>query len=355
MKYLKIILSFTILLFVFKCQDTINGPNEPIEKIVFVSVDNLNNIGSTSNIFVINGDGSNLKQLTNSDSYYSTNPIITFDNKYIIYESNRENYPNIFSMTLDGSEIKNLTNSYSFDFEPQISSNNLIVFERFDFNNGIMQNPQIYKMTIDGGSQVNLTNDIYPNENPKIDFKGEYIYYISRISGSNHLNRIDVYGKNKKLLTDSTLDVTIFEDDFTISEDGKKIAFIAYDNYSSIMDLYIMNSDGSEIKNLTNDIYYQSNPKFSRDNSKIVYDLSGHTNLPGKRIIKIITIDGNTSINLVELEKAANPIFNSTGEKIIFTAESKGSSNIFSINIDGTNLKNISNRDCDDFSPRVLR
>jgi TolB protein len=58
------------------------------------------------------------------------------------------------------------------------------------------------------------------------------------------------------------------------SPDGSKIAFVSDrdDHEDSISDIYIMNADGSGLKNLSNNAAYYWNPVFSPDGSEIAFE-----------------------------------------------------------------------------------
>src|SRR6266496_4472251 len=55
------------------------------------------------------------------------------------------------------------------------------------------------------------------------------------------------------------------------SPDGKRIAFSTSSPYSSTGGLYVMNSDGSELMQLTTSVYVMEQPKWSPDGSRIVF------------------------------------------------------------------------------------
>ena len=55
----------------------------------------------------------------------------------------------------------------------------------------------------------------------------------------------------------------------TISRDGKKIVFTSTRNGD--LDIYSMNADGSDVRQLTHELGYDGGPWFSDDGKKIVY------------------------------------------------------------------------------------
>ena len=151
-----------------------------------------------------------------------------------------------------------------------------------------------------------------------------------------------------------------YDAEATISPDGSKIVFTSTRNGD--LDLYVMNSDGTNIKQLTREIGYDGGAFFSPDNSKIVYRahhptttkdiddyqklLKGHLIRPTTLEIFVMNADG-TNKKQITHNGAANfaPYFHPSGEKIIFSSNlhnPKGRNfDLFLINIDGTGLEQV--------------
>jgi Tol biopolymer transport system component len=341
----------------YRCEDDITSPTvNCTEKIVFVSVTDLSDPTTFPYICSINIDGTNFKQLTSDQNYYSTEPVISIQNMRVIYESTKDGTPDIFSMNLDGSEQINLTGSLDYDFSPQVSDDdNLIVFQRHVENNGFYGGPKIFKMGIIGGNITNLNKDsLSYGLLPLINAKYKLIIYAVYVDAIPRLCSMDYDGNNRIVLTDSTLYIGTNKNDYKISGDGEKITFVASNATTSQQDLYIMNIDGTELRNLTNNSENESFPEFNPANTHIVYDNSGHYG--GSRInaIKIISVEGGACTTLVEMEKASFPVYNPKGDKILFVAEINGHYNIFSIDINGNNIFNITKSNRDDFMPLFI-
>ena len=122
------------------------------------------------------------------------------------------------------------------------------------------------------------------------------------------------------------------------SPDGNKIAYTAAADWL-MSDIHIMNSDGANIINLG----AGKNPKFSNDNSKVLFQTFG--------LIGIINIDGS---NKKILTNWADSIYSTLGQdfpvqfstddqKILFISNRSNNYDIYTMTIDGNNVKRLTN------------
>jgi serine/threonine protein kinase len=178
----------------------------------------------------------------------------------------------------------------------------------------------IWTIGIEKGDTVRVTNDVPLDWNPIWSPDGQYIYFSSDRSGSLNLWRIPIDEETGKVLgalepitTPARMNVQM-----KISKDGKHIVYAAMERRSNLFsvdfdpktfsvrsqpraltegskdfnsqcispdgqwlvcrgtsgiqeDLYIMKADGSEMRQLTNDIYRDRGPRWSPDGKKISF------------------------------------------------------------------------------------
>ena len=117
--------------------------------------------GNDPELFRMNADGSDLRQLTTNgaaDGDADWSP----DGRQIVFESNRDGDPEIFRMRLDGTGVKKITRNRVADVDPAWSpSGNRIVFasrRAGDF--------EIFTMTTGGGLVTQLTRNTTVDGNP---------------------------------------------------------------------------------------------------------------------------------------------------------------------------------------------
>lgn len=108
------------------------------------------NAGGSAEIWVMNADGSNPKQLT-VDARVSRGLTVSPDGRYIFFASDRAGRSNIWRMDEDGGGLKQLTTGDS-DLYPCLTPDGLwVVFQRRELE------PRLWKVPMDGGEPVQLT------------------------------------------------------------------------------------------------------------------------------------------------------------------------------------------------------
>lgn len=180
--------------------------------------------------------------------------------------------------------------------------------------------------------------------------------YVWKLYDSFDIFVVDTDGSNLKQLTDTPG----YDAEATISPKGDKIVFTSLRDGDP--EIYVMNLDGSNQTRLTFEKGYDGGPFFSPDGSKIVfrasrpkteeqfrdYDdlvINGYVR-PTALEIFVMDADGKNMKQITNLDAASfAPYFHPDGKKIIFSSNYKGDNprdfNLFMINIDGTNLERI--------------
>ena len=123
-----------------------------------------------------------------------------------------------------------------------------------------------------------------------------------------------------------------------LSPDGTQIAFTA--KYGEAFDLYVMNTDGSNLQQLTDDLRFETSFQWSPDGTQIVFagDVDRFDDVPMD--VFVINADGTGEHNLTDDGPAldANPHWSRDGNQIVFQSSHGNESNICFVNSDGTNL-----------------
>jgi Tol biopolymer transport system component len=231
---------------------------------------------------------------------------------------------------------------------------------------------EIFRMNPNGTGVRQLTFNQAHDNRPLLSPDGQKILYRSQgAQPSNPEGDQELYlmnasdGSNQKNLTDNG--AALDELNARFSPDGTKIAYnsegVQSSNPEGDQELYVMDSDGSNQKNLSNNganIHDESPnfspPSFSPDGTKVAYTSIGEqpSNPEGDSEIYVVNaLDGSGQTNLTNngaLVTDQDPYFSPNGQKIAYTSRGAQSSNpdgddeVYLMNaLDGTAKKNLSN------------
>lgn len=196
------------------------------------------------------------------------------------------------------------------------------------------------------------THHIDENCPPPVDRSQGYVWPLHDYD----IFMADADGSNIRQLTDTPG----YNAEATISADGSTIVFTS--TRDGDIDIYAMDADGSNVRRLTDEEGYDGGAFFSPDGTKIVYrshhptdpdELAEYRELLGKKLIRpsqvelfIMDADGSNKRQITN-NGAANfaPYFHPSGEKIIFSSNLGDPTgrvfHLYMINIDGTGLEQI--------------
>jgi TolB protein len=197
---------------------------------------------------------------------------------------------------------------------------------------------------------------------PKPDYSKGYVWGVY---AGYDIFTANPDGSNLKQLTNTPG----YDAEATISLDGKKITFTSVRNGD--LDIYIMDADGKNVKQLTHELGYDGGPTFSPDGKWIVYrayhphdedDIADYKALLAKNLIRPTTLeiwimksDGSEKKQLTNLGAASfGPAFTADGKKIIFSSNydssthatgGEGNFELWMMNPDGSGLERITYSD----------
>jgi Tol biopolymer transport system component len=158
--------------------------------------------GGHDDIWIMNEDGSGVKQLT-VDAGVNYDPVVTPDGRYIVFASERSGQPNTWRMDLDGGNVKQLTFGIG-QGNHSITPDSKWVF----FDSLVGGKPEIWKVSIDGGESVPVTQRY--TENSEISPDGKFFasefreggatpwkYALFNIDGGEPIKVFDLPGLGK--------------------------------------------------------------------------------------------------------------------------------------------------------------
>lgn len=234
------------------------------------------------------------------------------------------------------STLVRLTNNNAMDCEPVWSPDGSKIAFWSNRDGGM----EIYVMDSDGSNVKRLTNNLSDDGNPSWSPDGFKILFESERDGNREIYVMDADGSNQLRLTrDNAMDSTA-----TWSPDGSLIAFASnrdtgpsYNPYN--MDIYLMNSDGSNVRRIVDDPEYDVGPQWSPDGRKILF-MTGRN---GNFDVYVTNADGTAQTNLTaDYNKSDGaPVWSLDGHNIAFSRKIEGKDQLFVMDSDGANLKRV--------------
>lgn len=187
----------------------------------------------------------------------------------------------------------------------------------------------IYTMNADGSNRSLLVSGNMPTWSPD----SSQIAFASYAAPTYNIDVINIDGSNRH-----TIGTGLYP---SWSPDGTTIAFARPDS-NGISEIYVMNSDGSNVRQLTTDATGSVNPNWSPDSSKIVF---GNIRRDGDDETEIYVMNADGSNQHMIYDPPADnsntgyPTWSPDGHKIAFRHLLK----VYKMNADGTGVTQVSN------------
>ena len=269
-------------------------------------------------IFTMNIDGSNKKMVSTGKGRTTCSYFLPGDNK-IIYASTHlagDDCPlspdrskgyvwklyesfDIFSANADGSNVQSLTSAEGYDAEATVSPKG----DKIIFTSTRDGDPELYLMNIDGSNQTRLTFKKGYDGGAFFSLDGSKIVFrASRPKTAEELADYEDLAKNG-MFRPSILEIYIMNSDGSgiqqvtnfgkasfapfFHPDGKRIIFSSNINSESgrDFDLYLINVDGTGLEQITFNETFDGFPMFTKDGKHLVFcsnrfnDKEGDTNV----------------------------------------------------------------------------
>ena len=210
---------------------------------------------------------------------------------------------------------------------PVPSSTPAVLTGRIAFVSGRDQDEEIYVMNADGSNQVRLTYSQYADNEPMFSPDGRLIVFVSQRAGGHKLFIMNADGSDQRQLTDGQADQ---EYDPYFSPDGQWIIYSS--SRGGRYELWLIQPDGMSLRQLTSGPNAKNLPAWSPDGQWIAYN---SVEAEGD-VIKIIRPDGTDDRVLLQQEDAY--VSGWSGGRILFVAPTGAKTDIYSMNLDGTDI-----------------
>ena len=248
------------------------------------------------NLWSINPDGTGRTQLTRAFTQ-ALFPSISPDATRVAFSSQDTGVWYIYLIDTDGTNLEQFTDFSSA--VPHWSPDGKSLIFNSDHDDEPTDTPDLWGMNIDGTQLVE-----YVDRPPTADFNGQW------------------------------------------SPDGEKILFVS--NRDGNYNLYVMKTDGSDLRRLTSHEAAEYNPCWSPNGEKIAFVSNRRGNLD----IYVMASDGSNGVRLTNyLGHDSSPAWSPSGDRIVFESDRDGHVDLWIINADGSNPTQLTDDEAMDLHP----
>lgn len=299
-------------------------------------------------LFLMGATGENVRRLTDFGFYPSWSP----DGKEIVFSSDtfeepmsRNTRSALWAVNVATGEKRQLTEQDAI--QPAWSpSGARIAF--WGMNEGGQRD--VWTISRDGNAPMPVTDHASIDWNPVWSPDGKYLYFISDRHGSMNLWRVALDENSGKILGEPENIVTpsVYSRNLSFSRDGKQFIYVQSENYANLMraDFDPRGEKASEKHfEITPGAVVATNPDISPDGEWIVFDAIGDK----QEDLFVIRRDGTNLRQLTgDIYKDRVPHWSPDGKRIAFFSDKTGKYEGWTINADGSEPQKVTNITLDD-------
>ncbi len=252
----------------------------------------------------------------------SFHPDVSPDGRFIAFDTDRDGMSQIYFMKVDGTGVRRLTRSWKPDTTPVWSRDG----RRIVFSSGRDGGPPPwprYSIDLDGSRVRELSENAdrfraYSSDGSRMLIAEDRNLFVANADGSN-----------RSQLTTSER----FDSDQSFSPAGARILYESFAHDPGDAGVYVMALDGSGKTRLADG----TDPRWSPNGTRISYKSSR----PDDRCCDIYVMRSDGTENTLLAEKAFIPRWLPDGSKIVYFSEISGSYQIYSVNPDGSEVRQL--------------
>lgn len=265
----------------------------------------------------------------------------------VVSDRGGANFKELYTMDWDANEssVKKLTNYKSIVASPAWSFDaKKIAFSAFIFHPELkIRNLDLLVMDLNSGSTRSLSAQKGINSGAAFTPDNNNIFFTMSRSGEADLHKFALDTGKVIRITRGPLNAMNVEP--SISADGKRIAFSS--NRSGLAMIYVMDINGSNVTRLTFAGNFNASPSWSPDGKLITF--AGYDRDQDNFDIFLMQSDGTNLIRLTGSAKRnsrrmannEDPSFSPDGRHIVFSSDRTGTKQVYMVNLDGSDERRL--------------
>lgn len=288
-------------------------------------------------VYVASWSGEGLINVSN-DPALDSSPCLSADNSKVAWVSGRDGNLEIYVANTDGTGAVNVSNHAGLDQYPSISADgSKVAWE--SWRDG---NQEIYVANSDGSGITCVSNDAGVDERPSISGDGTKIAWTGGPTHNRYVYVANVDGTGRVNVSESANGDTYYP---SLSGDGSVVA------WQSQTDIYTANTDGTNVRNITNSTLDESGPSLSADGSILAWRCDDGV----QSEILVGRADGADQVNVSNSATSddINPCISADGARVVWSSDRDGDRDIYIANVDGTGLVQVLDLDGRDLGPSL--
>ncbi len=213
-------------------------------------------VGGNMDLWVMNADGSNQRQLT-ANSRNNTQPAITRDGRYLIFSSDRSGTANIWREDIDGTNPRRLTSGSGEAYPSCTPDGKWVVYTFLGAGK-----PSIWRVSIDGGPPEKIIDGYATNPVVSPDGKSIACYFREQPNARIKLGLFSINGR-EPIRTFDVGTMPVFDSASSTLQwtpDGRALTYVL--TAGDVSNLWSQPVSGEPAKQLTS---YKSSRIFSFD------------------------------------------------------------------------------------------
>jgi TolB protein len=262
----------------------------------------------------------------------------------IIFTCTRGDYNQLCMVNADGTGYKQLTKLEAHSYYPVFSPLGGSVVYASNQNGGVFD---LFLVMLDGSRLIRLTNNIGNVLSPSFSPDGSHILFANRAAeGPTSLWTIDTTGQNAKLLYAGPN--TIVAADW--APVGGRIAFAMAVDQPDAYEVFIMNEDGTNIRQLTRNLPGIGGSLDWAPDGKHLLIFAGPA---GDKNIFLVDVDAETAVQLTNGGNNMASSFSPDGQWIAFNSlRNNDQADIFIMRTDGSDVRQVTTDPEPDWQPQ---